>query len=460
MALPFAAASAAALFYSSISIWRHDRFGSGGFDLGIFDQTIWGYSRFEVVRNTVKGTPNLLGDHFHPGLMLLAPAYWIWNDARVLLVSQALLLAAASLPIFYWGRQQLGTAAGAAAQLAFLAFWGVLAGAIFDFHELAVAVPAISFGLWALLERRTRLFAAMLVLGCLAKEDIALTFAAMGIYGLVVQKRWRFGLVVVATCMAWFAFVLDFAIPEISDRPYHYWDYPGLGRNWTAAAVTLLERPYRALTLAFDRTAKATTLAATFGAWLFLPLASPLLLVALPTLGERFWAQNQAFWSTGYQYSLPVSPVLAFAAIDGARRLRPQSRRALAAAAAVGIVLSAFVVRPLGVLGHLMSAHRAVLSDSCLDAVPPEASVAASERLIPHLSHRSVVRPLAREAGETYFAVAHDAPATDQDLLRRALAGRPIAPRDVRYRLVCRRGAVSVLEAATAAPSLAARSAR
>jgi uncharacterized membrane protein len=54
----------------------------------------------------------------------------------------------------------------------------VLAGVIFDFHELALATLAISFGLWALLERRTRLFAAMLVLGCLAKEDIALTFAA------------------------------------------------------------------------------------------------------------------------------------------------------------------------------------------------------------------------------------------------------------------------------------------
>ncbi|MGZ4257166.1 MAG: DUF2079 domain-containing protein [Gaiellaceae bacterium] len=460
MALPIVAATVAALFYSAVSIFRHDRFGSSGFDLGIFDQTIWGYSRFEVVRNTVKGTPNLLGDHFHPGLMLLAPAYWIWNDARVLLVAQAFLLAAASLPIFYWGRRQLGTAAGAVAQLAFLVFWGVLAGAIVDFHELALAVPAISFGLWALLERRTRLFVAMLVLGCLAKEDIALTFAAMGIYALVVQRRWRFGLVVVATCLAWFAFVLDVVIPEISERPYHYWDYPALGRNWTAAAVTLLERPYRALTLALDRTAKVTTLLATFGAWLFLPLASPLLLVALPALGERFWAQNPTFWSTGYQYSLPVAPVLAFAAIDGARRLGHRSRQLVVAAAATGIVLSAFVVRPLEVLGDLMSAHRAALSDSCLDAVPPGASVAASERLIPHLSHRLVMRPLTRESGETYFAVAHDAPATDQALLRRALAGRPIEPRDVRYRLVCRLGAVSVLEAAPPAVTPAARLAR
>jgi hypothetical protein len=37
--------------------------------LGILDQTIWGYSRFEVIPNTVKGIPNLPGDHFHPALM-------------------------------------------------------------------------------------------------------------------------------------------------------------------------------------------------------------------------------------------------------------------------------------------------------------------------------------------------------------------------------------------------------
>ena len=74
VALPIWVAGAAALFYGAVSIFRHDRFGSSGYDLGIFDQTIWGYSRFEFVRNTIKGTPNLLGDHFHPALMLLAPA--------------------------------------------------------------------------------------------------------------------------------------------------------------------------------------------------------------------------------------------------------------------------------------------------------------------------------------------------------------------------------------------------
>jgi len=379
--------------------------------------------------------------------MALAPAYWIWSDARVLLVAQALLVAAASLPIYFWGRSQLGVFSAACAQLAFLAFWGVLAGVIFDFHEVAVAALAISFGLWALLERRTRLFVAMAVVGCLAKEDIALTFAAMGAYALVVQGRRRFGHVVLGTCAAWFVLVLDVVIPGISGHPYHYWNYPGLGRTRAAAVVTLLERPYRALTLALDRTTKLVTLTETFGAWLFLPFASPLLMVALPALAERFWAHNPDFWSSRFQYTLPVSPVLAFAAIDGVRRLRPFSRQLVLAALACGVLLSALVVRPLEGLPEFMSATRAARSDACLDRIPADAPVAASQRLIPHLTHRLDVKPLARESGELYLAVAHDSRVSDRLLLARALAGLAIEPRRVHYRLVCHGGAVSVLEA-------------
>jgi uncharacterized membrane protein len=391
--------------------------------------------------------PNLLGDHFHPVLMALAPAYWVWNDTRVLLVVQALLLAAASLPVFWWGRSQLGAAAGALAQLGFLAFWGLLAGVIFDFHELAVAVPAISFGLWALLERRDRLFAAMLVVGCLAKEDVALTFAAMGLYALVVQRRGRFGLAVLGVCAAWFALVLDVVIPAIAGRAYHYWDYPGLGPTWPRGLLTLVERPWRGLTLALDRDEKLATLAATLGAWLFLPLASPLLVIALPSLCERLWAADPSLWSTRFQYTLPIAPVLAFAAIDGARRLRADARLLVAGAVVAGLVLTVLVVRPLGGLGGYMSARRASLSDSCLDRIPPYATVAASERLVAHLSHRRVIRPLARERGEAYLAVAQGSSRPDRILLASALAGRRIAPRRVRYGVVCRGGAVTVLRA-------------
>jgi len=429
-ALPLGCASAAAAFYAFVSIYRHDRFESGGYDLGIFDQTIWGYSRLELVRNTVKGVPNLLGDHFHPALMLLAPAYWIWDDVRVLLVAQALLLAAASLPVFWWARPRLGVAGAAAIQLAFLGFWGLLAGMIFDFHELAIAVPAISFGLYGLLERRAAVFWPMLALGCLAKEDIALTFAAMGLYAVVVQRRKRFGLGVMALTGAWFVAAIGVIIPAISGHRYHYWDYPSLGPNWKRAPLAVVRRPWHVAASVFDRPAKRATLATTFGAWLFLPLASPLLLVALPTIAERFLAGNPAFWSDRFQYSLPIAPILAFAAIDTLSRMTRLQSLAVVGVLACGLVLTAGVVRPLRGLPGYMTAARAGEIDACLDRIPPHASVAASGALVPHLTHRLEIDPLFREHDDAYLAVE----------------GRP--GRDPGYRRVCRDGGVTVLHRA------------
>ena len=354
--MPYATAAAAAVFFASISIFRHDRFGSSGYDLGIFDQTVWGYSRLQVIPNTVKGIPNLLGDHFHPALVVLAPLYWIWDDARTLLVAQAILIAAASVPVFWWGRPRLGARAALCVQAAFLLFWGVLAAVVFDFHELAIAVVAISFGLYALLERRPVLFWFMFTLGCLSKEDITLTFAAMGIYALAIQRRRWFGLAVLAASAGWFACVLLLVIPTIAGHAYTYWNYPALGPTPAKAVLGLVERPYRAVTLLFDRSEKRATLVEMLGAWLFLPLCSPILLIAIPTVAERFWANNPSFWTTSYQYTLPVAPILAFATIDGLSHLRewlPRlNRAAVVPLAVVGstLILTLAFARPLSPL--------------------------------------------------------------------------------------------------------------
>ena len=450
--MPVGTAAAGAVLFGWISIYRHDRFASGGFDLGIFDQTIWGYSRFQVVANTIKGTPDLLGDHFHPILVLLAPAYWLWNDARVLLVAQALLIASASLPIFWWARSRLGPAGASCFQLGFLCFWGVLAGVLFDFHELAVAVPALSFGIYALLERRARLFWAMFMVGCLTKEDIALTFAAMGVYALLTQRRRWFGLAVLGAATAWFTITIDVIMPAISGHAYLYTgNYGRLGGTLTRDLVTLLKRPYLSVSLLFDRAAKIRTLAELFGAWLFLPLMSPLLLLALPSLAERFWSSNPSLWSTSYQYSLPLAPILAYAAIDSTSRLQRllpvDRRRKLACAIApavliVGVGLVAWVVRPLAALTEYMSSAQAAAIDTCLATIPANASVAASQHLIPHLSHRLQIYPLYEERTPQYIAVADEPISSPETTSRHEVS--TLRTSLGHYTLLCQGGATRV----------------
>src|SRR2546428_13033115 len=130
--VPLALALVAAMAYAAISIDRHDHFASNAFDLGVQDQTVWGYSRLEMIPNTVEMIRNLLGDHFHPILMTIAPLYWIWDDVRVLLILQAVLIAAGGVPIFWWARQQLGLLPAIAFEIGYLRFLGVLSAAGLD----------------------------------------------------------------------------------------------------------------------------------------------------------------------------------------------------------------------------------------------------------------------------------------------------------------------------------------
>ncbi|HEV3097399.1 MAG TPA: hypothetical protein VG104_09660, partial [Candidatus Dormibacteraeota bacterium] len=72
-ALPLGLAVVAAAVYAAVGLDRHNHFGSVAFDLGVQDQTVWGYSQLQMIPNTLDMIRNLLGDHFHPVLMAIAP---------------------------------------------------------------------------------------------------------------------------------------------------------------------------------------------------------------------------------------------------------------------------------------------------------------------------------------------------------------------------------------------------
>jgi uncharacterized membrane protein len=445
--------AAAAAGFSAISLYRFNHFAANGFDLGIQDQTVWGYSQLQIIPNTVLGIPNLLGDHFHPILMVLAPLHLLWDSAGVLLVAQGILLAVAGIPIYLWASQRLGRVAGLAFQASYLSFWGVLAGVVFDFHHIVFAVPAVATALYATVNRRNRLLWAMVAVAMLTREDVALTVIALGLYILVVQRRVVLGAVLMGINAVWFVLLLDVVMPALSGSAYQHWTYQALGKGPLSAAAYVLEHPIKSLELLGTPIQKLRVGAGTFASWMLLPLLSPLTLVAIPSFLERFWSSSASLWSFHFQYSMLPAPILAFAAIDGAARLRSWSRGRWASAAtivlpigalATSAILSFGVVDSLAELGTYVPDSTAAQIQGCLDVIPAGASVAATDPLVPHLTNRRAIYEVTTFSDADYIAVDISTAGTvnspdDQlrTIVREALAEG--------YGVACSRGYTAVL---------------
>jgi uncharacterized membrane protein len=389
--------------YTAVSIFRFRHFGST-VDLAAQSQTVWGYSHFQAIPNTIVGITNLLGDHFHPVLMVLAPFYWIWNSAEVLLVAQAVLLA----------RDRLGPVAGLVFMAAFFLYWGTLAGMEFDFHHIVFAVTALSWALYATLTRRNRLLWAMVVVAMLSREDVPLTLAALGFYIAVVQRRYLLGLVMAGVNVAWFALLIEAVMPALAGGPYRHWTYESLGSNPVNALKHIVTQPLDSLRLLFVPIAKTRIWIGSFGNWLFLPLLSPLTLIAIPYFLERFWNDMPSLWTFHMQYNMLPAPILAMASIDSLARIKglwkwkvhlaPPAIASVAVAVLVVTLVASFaILRPLDDLTKTVSAETAADIRACLNVIPPTASVAASQELLAHLSSRERAYGIPAEVGDHVY---------------------------------------------------------
>lgn len=392
-----------ALLDAAASIIRQDNYYTG-YDLALFDQIVWRYSHFASPYSSIKGE-SLLGDHFHPLVAVLAPLYWIWSDPRMLLIAQALLVAASIIPVFLFARDRLGRAGAYLLAVAYAAFWGIQVGVQFEFHEVAFAPLLISLAILLADRQRWRWFWLSIGLLLLVKEDLSLLVVAFGIWRLTLGD-WRRALVLVAVGAGWFELTTQVLIPHFaSSGRYGFWSYTQLGPTAPSALWTAIRSPWKVLSVALSPSQKLHTLAALFGAFVFLSLGSRLVILTVPLLGERFLSTNPVLWSTHDHYSLPIAPVLAMAAAAGlanlAGALAPAGRRRIVLGLAslsllINVLITEAVTRDsspatLTSRGFYHPPAWAAGARAALAQVPAGASLATVATVLPHASHRNVL---------------------------------------------------------------------
>jgi uncharacterized membrane protein len=324
--------AAAAFVYCLDSLILFRRFLASTFDLVIFDQGIRGYAHFHAPVSIARGVSDgigahfmLLADHWSPVLALLVPLYWIHDDPTTLLVAQGVLFALAIPPLWAYTRRQLGAGAAYFVCVAYALSLPVMEAVIFDFHEVAFVpvLTAVMVDRFDAGKRWAGVLAAAALL--LVKEDMGLLVAGFGCYLLLKHRRpdtWiGLAFVVGGVAATWIA--TQVLIPAFGGSATFYFAYSQFGPTLGSAVANMVTHPWHALHVFVTPWVKARTMIGLLAAFGFLPLASPLVVAALPLLAERMLASGYPlWWQAKFQYDAFVVMILCCAAVDGAARLQ------------------------------------------------------------------------------------------------------------------------------------------
>lgn len=381
--------------YAALSVRDQQLQRTSGFDLGIFDEAVRAYAHGQLPIVALKGPDfDLLGDHFSPIWATLAPIYRLFPTVYTLLLAQAALMALGVVPLVRWAGREVGIGAGIVVGVGYGASWGIASAVGFDVHEVAFAVPLLSYTAVALAHRRWRVAVMWALPLLLVKEDLGLTVAAVGLY-IAFHGARRIGLAtaVIGTLGTWLE--MDVLIPAANHGRYGY----------TSSLIGTLLNPgpagfaHAALALVTPET-KLNTVLLLLIPTAFLALRSPLLLLAVPTLAWRFVSTNPAYWGTAFQYSAVLMPIAFAAFVDTLVRLRGTEHLRAATIIRVGLVVSlsasmfylpSYPLANLGRPSWWRNNPRIAAADWVMALIPNGATVAASNWLAPQLTDRDTV---------------------------------------------------------------------
>jgi uncharacterized membrane protein len=425
-----------------IVVSRHIALRTHALDLGQYLQIIWSIARGHGPASTLVPTyvpgdhMHAWGDHFSPIFYAMAPLQWIAPGAVSILLAQTVILAAGAVALFFFARGRIGDGGAGAFALLYLVNPSLQGINIRDIHPAAFAIPLVIAAACAFDARRYGWCALALLATLACREDAAVAVVGFAVWLALARGRWLAAGTVAVAAVAVLAFDIGWLMPRFLGGTYdHLNRYRHLGGSLGEILVSIAVRPWRWIGIVVTPS-KLAYLGAMLAPLAFLPLLAPRALVAvLPGLAMNLLSVDHKLTNYQGQYQAFVLPFLVLAAVEGYARLRERlgDRRLLGRHAAVSALGAAFVlatiltsriVNDLGVtfwrIGPFQHAAYALMA-----RIPPDAPVAANERLVPHLATRSRVWVPPRGLTEAEYVLvrtveAHAVPADRYDAVARS----------------------------------------
>ncbi len=402
----------AAFVANAMSRWHNYR--TNAFDLAFFDQIIWNTSRGDWFQTTFVGY-NFAGQHLEPILLLFVPVYWLGAGPPVLLTTQAIVAAAASIPLYFASRRfGLPAVLAGGITLAYLANPYLHRALDFDFHpEVMVAFPVFTAA-WAMAAKRYSLAAALALSTLLFKEDAA--FVALALAGVLwFEGARRQALATGTTAVVYAVAAVMIIMPLVrggapSDLVDRYGYLVDTTRQ-TQFLPRLLLHPWVIPEHLFAP-AQLWTMTLFAGASAPLAILRPKLLVfLLPGLAVALLASHASQRALELHYSAELVPlVLVFGLLGVRKALRLAPTPAVLAAIVLPTLFGFLALSPFSPTAERQrgpsAEHLNALSEG-LALVPsdPEVEVAAQSSLFPRLSQRSNAWEFPQAVGRVEWVV-------------------------------------------------------
>jgi len=372
--------------YTTLSLVRHTRFESGGFDLGLYDQAVWQYSRFLWPYNTIKDR-FILGDHLTLTLPLLAPLFWLNDDVRMLLIFQAVWISFSSVALYRLTRlRTFSPLTALVISVLYSLFYGIQYAVFFDFHPVVIGVGLLAWFAYFLESRKKIPASLTLLLLLFTQENMGLALASLGLIYLFRKEVRRIAvfLIIGGVCASLFS---SNVIALLSPSGFQYWpQFPHHLNQF--------------VTQFFDQPEKRQVWLYSFSWFSFLPLVSPGAILAVFFDLAQYFVTGQEFsrmWSPFMHHRVSLAPLLTLGTLDVLellKRRRVNIERVSLMLLAVALSLQFLFHLPLNKLSKraFWQKHQWMEDNrQLIQTLSPDMKLATQQNLVPHVSHRPYI---------------------------------------------------------------------
>jgi len=407
------------VLFSIFTVTAHRNLRTASYDLALENNLVWNALHGNgFFRSTPYSGPT--GSHFanHATFFsyVLAPIYALAQSPETLLIIQATMIGAAAIPLFLFARRHLGAWPACLIALCYLVYPPVHGANLYEFHYLPLGAVFLWSALYLLESKRDWLAAVAVILALSVREDVGAGLAIIGAYLLLTGQRPRAGLAVAVLGTIHFCALKLVFMPMMANGQESFtWMYTKLlptGKNTFGDILkTVVGNPAFTLDTLVERE-KLFYLLQLFVPLAFLPLRRPIiLLLILPGFFFTLLATGYPpLVQTSFQYTFHWTVFLFIgmvAALEGPRQAErdPRAETVRRRAALVGLTCAMLPVSyQLGAIfqHHTIRAGFAVFQfdtspqdrtnlaalERIAQKLPPQASVAASDNLLPHVSNR------------------------------------------------------------------------